>query len=132
MTSSAMRAAIAVSCFALVAVSGARADIKDYAFELVEPAVPVGPEIVVAVKLVNRMTGKGVPEAVIFAHRLDMAPDGMAQMASKLTPVSVIEPGVYAFKANLAMEGRWQLSLAAKVQGETGTLESKLIIQAKP
>jgi hypothetical protein len=28
------------------------------------------------------------------------------------------------------MAGRWQLSLGAKVQGETGTVESKLVIQA--
>ena len=28
------------------------------------------------------------------------------------------------------MAGRWQLSLGAKVQGETGTVENKLVIQA--
>ena len=28
------------------------------------------------------------------------------------------------------MEGRWQLSLGAKVQDETGTVENKLVIQA--
>lgn len=132
MTSPIMRAAMAAACFALVAATGARADIKDYVFQLVEPSVPVGAESVVAVKLISKVTGKGVPDAVIFANRLDMAPDGMAQMASKLMPVSVTEPGVYAFKANVTMEGRWQLSLAAKVQGETGTVESKLVVQANP
>jgi subtilisin-like proprotein convertase family protein len=30
------------------------------------------------------------------------------------------------------MEGRWQLSLAAKVQGETGTVESKLVLKVVP
>ena len=40
------------------------------------------------------------------------------------------EPGTYRFKANFSMAGRWQLSLGAKVQGETGTLENKLVIQA--
>jgi hypothetical protein len=28
------------------------------------------------------------------------------------------------------MAGHWQLSLGAKVQGETGTVENKLVIQA--
>ena len=28
------------------------------------------------------------------------------------------------------MQGRWRLSLAAKVQGETGTVEDKLVLQA--
>jgi hypothetical protein len=40
------------------------------------------------------------------------------------------EPGVYRFKTNLSMEGRWQLSLGAKVQGETGTVQSKLVLKA--
>jgi hypothetical protein len=39
---------------------------------------------------------------------------------------------VYRFKANVSMAGRWQLSLAAKVQGETGTVESKLVMEAQP
>ena len=40
------------------------------------------------------------------------------------------EPGTYRFKATFGMAGRWQLSLGAKVQGETGTVENKLVIQA--
>ena len=40
------------------------------------------------------------------------------------------EPGIYRFKAKLSMQGRWRLSLAAKVQGETGTVDDQLIVQA--
>ena len=40
------------------------------------------------------------------------------------------EPGVYSFKANFSMTGRWRLSLGAKVQGETGTVDNKLLITA--
>ncbi len=29
------------------------------------------------------------------------------------------------------MAGRWQLSLGAKVQGETGSVESKLVVTAE-
>jgi hypothetical protein len=29
------------------------------------------------------------------------------------------------------MDGRWQLSLGAKVQGETGTVEDKLVVTAE-
>jgi hypothetical protein len=47
-----------------------------------------------------------------------------------LTPISGAEPGTYRFKANVSMAGHWQLSLDAKVQGETGTVENKLLIQA--
>src|SRR5262245_49154127 len=82
------------------------ADVKDYEFQLVQPTVRVGPEAVISVRLVNRKTGKPVPDAVIFSTRLDMAPDAMAEMISKTTPVPGGEPGVYRFKANVSMAGR--------------------------
>ena len=117
-----------------VAVTGfsalARADIKDYEFQLVDQTIKAGPDKTIAVRLVNKTTGKPVPDAVIFASRLDMTPDGMQEMATKLTPISGAEPGTYRFKANVSMAGHWQLSLGAKVQGETGTVENKLVIQA--
>jgi YtkA-like protein len=68
---------------------------------------------------------------VIFAMRLDMAPDGMPEMSTKIVREPGGEPGTYRFKAAFGMEGRWQLSLGAKVQGETGTVESKLVITAQ-
>jgi len=108
----------------------ALADPKDYDFELVQPSVPLGPDIIVTVRLVNKKTGKSVPDAVIFATRLDMTPDGMQEMVTKVTPMPGSEPGTYRFKATFSMLGRWQLSLGAKVQGETGTVESKLVITA--
>ncbi|MGY4311858.1 FixH family protein [Bradyrhizobium sp. JR3.5] len=108
----------------------ALADIKDYEFQLVDQTVQAGPDKVVTVRLMNKKTGKAVPDAVIFATRLDMAPDGMQEMATKVTPMPGIEPGTYRFKANFGMAGRWQLSVGAKVQGETGTVESKLVVTA--
>jgi hypothetical protein len=108
----------------------ARADIKDYEFQLVDQTIKAGPDKMIAVRLVNKTTGKPVPDAIIFASRLDMTPDGMQEMATKLTPMSGAEPGTYRFKANVSMAGHWQLSLGAKVQGETGTVENKLVIQA--
>ena len=113
------------------ASTAAFADIKDYKFELIDQAVQAGPDKVIAVKLINNKTGKPVPDAVIFAIRLDMAPDGMQEMATKITPMPGSEPGIYKFKAPFGMAGRWQLSLGAKVQGETGTVENKLVITAQ-
>jgi YtkA-like protein len=107
------------------------ADIKDYEFQLVDQAVQAGPDKIVTVRLVNKKTGKPVPDAVIFASRLDMAPEGMQEMITKVTPMPGKEPGTYSFKANFSMAGRWQLSLGAKVQGETGTVESKLVVTAQ-
>jgi hypothetical protein len=52
-------------------------------------------------------------------------------MATSIAPVPGGEPGTYKFQANVSMAGRWQLSLGAKVQGETGTVENKLVITAR-
>ena len=109
----------------------ARADIKDYEFQLVDQTVKKG-DAVISVRLVHKPDGKPVPDAVIFATRLDMAPDGMQEMVTKVSPMPSAEPGVYKFKATLSMAGRWQLSLGAKVQGETGTVENKLVVKATP
>ncbi|WP_449409429.1 FixH family protein [Methylobacterium komagatae] len=107
----------------------AHADIKDYQFQLVQQEAKVG-ETVVAVRLIDKRTGKPVPDAVIFAKRLDMAPDSMEEMVTRLEQLPSTEPGIYRFKAKLSMAGGWRLSLGAKVQGETGTVEDKLVFQA--
>ena len=109
----------------------ARADIKDYEFQLVDKTVKKG-DAVISVRLVHKPDGKPVSDAVIFAKRLDMAPDGMETMKTTIEPMPSTEPGVYKFKAAVTMEGGWQLSLGAKVQGETGTVGSKLVIMATP
>jgi hypothetical protein len=121
----------AVIGLAVIEAPRARADVKDYEFELVQKELKKG-DATIAVRLVNRKTGKPVPDAVIIAKRLDMAPDSMPTMTTSLEPLPSTEPGVYRFKANLTMQGGWQLSLGAKVQGETGTVESRLVLQAKP
>jgi hypothetical protein len=107
------------------------ADIKDYKFELVDQTVQAGLDKIITVRLMNTKTGKPVPDAVIFATRLDMTPDGMQEMVTKIAPVPGGEPGTYSFKASFGMAGRWQLSLGAKVQGETGTVENKFVITAQ-
>lgn len=125
------RAAVAALIgLAAIGPTTALADIKDYEFQLVQPTVQVGSDRMFTVRLVNKKTGKPVPDAVIFATRLDMAPDAMEEMVTKVTPVPAGEPGSYSFKARFSMEGRWRLSLGAKVQGETGTVESKLVVTA--
>jgi hypothetical protein len=122
---------MAVSLFWSALVSQAHAEIRDYEFRLVKAEMKKG-DAEVAVRLVNKKTGKLVPNAVIFAKRIDMAPDGMDMMASSIEQLPSTEPGVYRFKTELSMQGRWQLSLGAKVQGENGSVENKLVVTAVP
>jgi hypothetical protein len=110
--------------------SAAFAGANDYVFEAVKPEVKKADDAVVAVRLVHKPTGQPVTGAVIFQTRIDMAPDGMANMASPLTPLPDNQPGVYAFRTELSMEGRWLLSIAAKVQGEPETVVGKITFRA--
>jgi hypothetical protein len=124
------RAAIAAAALTMAIATSALADVKDYEFQLVSQEVKKG-NAVIAVKLVHKPSGRAIPDAVIFAKRIDMAPDGMGEMKAKLDPMPGGEAGIYQFKTNLDMAGRWALTLGAKVQGETGTVQSKLIVNAK-
>jgi YtkA-like len=113
-------------------VSPARAGIDDYEFQLVQTEIKQGDGAIVAVRLVDKRSGKAVSGAVIFAKRVDMAPDGMAEMSEPIQQLPSTEPGVYRFKAALVMAGGWRLSVGSKVQGETGTVENKLEFKAVP
>ena len=127
MTSKIMGAIVAVG---LAVTSPAFAGANDYAFEPLKAEVKKGDDVMVAVRLKHKATGKPVADAVIVQTRIDMGPDGMGDMASPLTPVPSNEPGVYAFKTDLSMAGRWLLSIAAKVQGEPETVIGKITFRA--
>lgn len=133
MKTTSISAGLALAALALAGpLSPVLAATSDYEFRLTQPEVRKGTAAVIAATLVNKRTGKVVPDAVIFAKRLDMQPSGMETMTTPLEPLPPVEPGVYRFKADLPMEGSWRLSLGAKVQGEAGTVESKLVLKAKP
>ncbi len=132
MTSINLLRALAAALPLALASLPALADIKDYQFRLAQSEFKQGNGVVVTVQLIDKRSGKPVPDAVVFSKRIDMEPDGMATMTSPLEALPVSEPGSYRFKTNLTMEGGWRLSLAAKIQGEEGTLESRLVLKAVP
>ena len=103
---------------------------NDYLFEPVNAQVKKGDDVIVSIRLRHKQTGKPVTDAIIVQKRIDMSPDAMGEMVSQLTVVPTSEPGVYSFKTDLSMEGRWLLSVAAKVQGEPETVVGKITIQA--
>lgn len=118
--------AVAISLMSAAALAGA----NDYSFEPVAAELKKGDDVIVAVRLLHKLTGKPVTDAVIVRMRVDMAPDGMAEMESPVASVPADEPGVYAFKTDLSMPGRWLLSVAAKVQGEQETVVGKVVFKA--
>jgi YtkA-like protein len=122
-----------VSAFAVaMSLTGAAslAAAIDYAFEPVDAELKKGDDVIVAIRLLHKPSGKPVTDAVIVRTRVDMAPDGMADMESPVAALPDSEPGVYAFKTDLPMAGRYQLSVAAKVQGEPETVVGKIVFKA--
>jgi len=113
-------------------IVAARAGASDYEFQLVSKEVKTGTPAEITVRLVHKPDGKTVPDAVIYTTRLDMAPDGMEDMAVPVQKIAGGEPGIYRFKAKLSMAGGWAFSLAAKAQGEPETVQGKLVIKALP
>jgi hypothetical protein len=111
-----------------IAIAGA----DDYEFQLIETNFKQGDGAIIAVRLLDKRSGAQVPDAVIFATRLDMEPDGMEAMTTPVEALPSMEPGIYRYRTNLIMEGGWRFSLAAKVQGEADTVQARLVLEAMP
>jgi hypothetical protein len=119
--------AIAVAAsFSAAAMAGA----NDYVFEPVKAEMKKGDDVIVSVRLKHKTTGRPVTDAVIIQSRIDMSPDGMGEMTSPITLMPSTEPGVYSFKTDLPMAGRYLLSLGTKVQGERETVVGKVTLRA--
>ena len=102
-----------------------------FEFTTTTPTIDLGSNAVVEVRLKNNVSGTFVNDAVITATRLDMAPDGMEAMASKIVPQASGEPGVFRFTADFRMAGQWQLSLAAHVPGEPTPVQGSVVINVE-
>jgi hypothetical protein len=116
---------------ALIAAQSAYAGAKDYEFQPVSVDVKNGSGSEVAVRLMDRRSGKPVGNVVIFRSRLDMSPDSMGEMTAKHAAIASSEPGIYRFKADFTMAGGWALKLQAKVPGEAETIEGTVVFRAK-
>jgi len=121
-------AVLALALSATSAVAGA----DDYRFDLVSTDHRVGSGAVLELRLTDLRTGAKVEGAVIYATRMDMAPDGMATMTTPVTAMPTEEPGTYRFAADLTMAGGWRFSVAAKVQGEAETVSAEIELRAEP
>lgn len=121
-------AALALSLSTFAALAGA----DDYRFELVSTEHRVGPGTILELRMTDLRTGAPVEGAVIYATRMDMAPDGMATMTSPVTAMPAEAPGHYRFATDLTMAGGWRFSVAAKVQGESETVSAEIELRAEP
>lgn len=127
----AARLAALIGVATLAFASSAFAGAKDYEFQPVSAQVKNGVGSELAVRLINKVTGKPVEGAVLFRTRLDMSPDSMGEMQAKHAAMPGSEPGVYRFKADFTMAGGWAFKVQAKVPGESETIEGTVVFTAK-
>ena len=125
-----LRAALLALLSAITVSTATLAGPEDYDFQLVQSEIKQSDGATVSVRLIDKRTGDPVVDAVVFATRMDMQPDGMEAMTTPVEAMPSDKPGVYRFRTNLTMAGSWRFSIAAKVQGEAETIESRLVFEA--
>ncbi|MFN4281392.1 MAG: efflux RND transporter periplasmic adaptor subunit [Alphaproteobacteria bacterium] len=94
-------------------------------WQAVKSEVAVGTSVRLEVTL-NGATGP----ITVTSARLDMGPDGMATMTTRISPIASTTPGVFAFEADLVMAGRWALTLSAKVEGQSQPVTGIVVFTA--
>lgn len=103
-----------------------------YEFELVGDHLKAGGGAVLTLRLLDRRTGKLVPDAIVFLSRIDMGPDGMGDMDAALDALPDTLPGYYRFETDLLMAGEWAFTLAAKVPGDDAVVQNRLLVSVVP
>ncbi|MDZ4792124.1 MAG: efflux RND transporter periplasmic adaptor subunit [Hyphomicrobiales bacterium] len=88
-----------------------------------------------AIRLEVRLAGSGAPVPVsdikVTSTRIDMGPDGMAAMDSRLRPLPSPGPGVLAFETDFIMAGRWALAITATVPGQAEPVSGVVLFTVK-
>ncbi|MBI3452740.1 MAG: efflux RND transporter periplasmic adaptor subunit [Rhodospirillales bacterium] len=99
-------------------------------WEAVNPQIAVGKNIRLEVRLVEA-DGKAIARLVTAkSTRLDMGPDGMATMTSRLKPVATTTSGALAFETDIVMAGRWALTISGTPAGQSTPISGMVIFTA--
>jgi hypothetical protein len=104
---------------------------NDYRFEAAEVQASGPGKTTLVVRLVHLPDKAPVDGAVIIEAKTDMGPSGMAEMSGTVAPAMSAQPGLYRFLIETGMPGKWELILAAKVQGEVDPITGKITYDAK-
>ena len=122
--------AVVLAAAGIIGSTGALSAAADYRFEAVEKPQPsTGGKSVVSLRLVHLPDKKPVAGAIIIQTKADMGPAGMADMTAPVQAAPTNEPGVYRFEIQPGMAGKWMLTFAAKVQGETETVRGSVTVE---
>ena len=105
---------------------------EDYEFTVIETDLQQGDGAILTISVTDLRTQAPVTDAIIFATRLDMAPDGMATMTTPVAALASTLPGQYRFQADLGMAGSWRFSIAVHFDDEAEVIRRELILSVVP
>lgn len=107
-----------------------------YRFEVAGPVESHAGTSIVSIRLIHTADNKPVTGAIIIQSRADMGPIGMASMQGPIKALPVATPGIYPFEVRngsvWSKPDKWALTFAAKVQGESATVNGTVIVALKP
>ena len=115
----------------------APASALDYRLELIGPPRQIGgigrmhqvdSESLAFVRLVRSSDGAPLTDADVILSRVDMAPDGMSEMTARSYIRPDGDPGTYRVEIHPAMAGRWAVTVAARVAGESEPVRRALTV----
>jgi predicted metal-binding membrane protein len=114
----------------MAAPAGAVATNANFRLELAELRSVAAGKTSLAVRLVHVSDNKVVEGAVIVEAATDMGPGGMPEMTGKVTAQPSDQPGLYCFRIETGMAGKWQLVIGAKVPGHTEPVHATVTYNA--
>jgi hypothetical protein len=126
-----LKAAVLASAAALAACAPQSTSAQEDLSWTPAPAeVPLGTGVRVAVLIEGPDGAVAIDPDAVTEVRIDMGPDGMATMAAPLRPVASGPGESLAWEADLAMAGRWALTVTAIVPGEPEPVTGEVIFTA--
>lgn len=99
----------------------------DYRFEAVTDTVERGVGVPLRVRALNSATGQATPGLEIRDARVDRSLDGQVGGSHPTFFAPSLDYGIYSFRADLPVDGRWALIFTARIPGEPQPVTANVV-----
>lgn len=99
----------------------------DYRFEAVANTVERGVGVPLRVRVLYAATGQPVPGLEVRGAFVDRSPDGQVGGSHPAFFTPSLDYGLYSFRADLPVDGRWALIFTARIAGEPQPVTANVV-----
>lgn len=99
----------------------------DYRFEAVTDTVVRGVGVPLRVRALYSANGQPAPSIEVRDARVDRSPDGQVGGSHPAFFTPSLDYGVYGFRADLPVDGRWALTFTARIPGEPQPVTASVV-----